>query len=480
MVVDNTVCRRITCPSSHSSHPVALCGEDADKPSRSVGRCERPAEMQESCEPADPRATHWNFATKPANLSRINSNTLHAVKMVGSGGFRIPNKIKRGEQHRKLKSIKENEKRDLRHKRRRQEDKNPEERAKRIAKNVPKTLDSKRTWDDADPDAGDGAFGASIDVLNPKRRKVEVEPPTVKKQAEDEEQDDDVDSMLGDSDDEKEKDDAEDEERDARAPSEAPSMATDVGLTPENLSARFPGLFNLADDYDPKVLITTSINSMLHDEAEMLTELFPNSKYVRRSAHAHAYKYSVREISKYAAARDFTHVVILNQALHKKVPSGLDIVFLPHGPMFHFSISNFVPGKKLPGHGNATSHFPELILNGFRTPLGVVAAHLFKSLFPQRPEIEGRQVITLHNQRDYIFFRRHRYVFRDKRATEKVIQDVDGKPMKGAEEIRAGLQELGPRFTMKLRRVDKGIQRASGQDWEWSAHAEKVRTRFNL
>jgi ribosome production factor 1 len=57
---------------------------------------------------------------------------------------------------------------------------------------------------------------------------------------------------------------------------------------------------------------------------------------------------------------------------------------------------------------------------------------------------------------------------------------VDGKPMKGAEEIRAGLQELGPRFTMKLRRVDKGIQRASGQDWEWSAHAEKVRTRFNL
>jgi ribosome production factor 1 len=109
-----------------------------------------------------------------------------------------------------------------------------------------------------------------------------------------------------------------------------------------------------------------------------------------------------------------------------------------------------------------------------------VAAHLFKSLWPARPEIEGRQVVTLHNQRDYIFFRRHRYVFRDKRATEKVIQDVDGKPMKGAEEIRAGLQELGPRFTMKLRRVDKGIQRASGQDWEWSAHAEKVRTRFNL
>jgi ribosome production factor 1 len=427
------------------------------------------------------RASNIDFATSTATFLQHTLDTPHSVKMVGSGAFRIQNKIKRGEQHRKVKSAKESERRDLRHKRRRQEDKNPEERARRIAKNVPKTLESKRTWDDVDPEA-DAAFGASIDVLNPKRRKVEEEASkpdeaAVKKQVE---EDDDVDSMLGDSDEEGEKDDAEDEEPAARAPSEAPSMATDVGLTPENLSARFPALFNLEEGYEPKVLITTSINSVLHDEAEMLTELFPNSKYVRRSAHAHAYKYSVREISKYAAARDYTHVVVLNQALHKKIPSGIDIVFLPIGPMFHFSISNFVPGKKLPGHGNATSHFPELILNGFRTPLGVVAAHLFKSLFPPRPEIEGRQVVTLHNQRDYIFFRRHRYVFRDKRATEKVIQDVDGKPMKGAEEIRAGLQELGPRFTMKLRRVDKGIQRASGQDWEWSAHAEKVRTRFNL
>jgi ribosome production factor 1 len=428
-------------------------------------------------------ASNIDFATSTATFVQHTLDTPHSVKMVGSGAFRIQNKIKRGEQHRKVKSAKESERRDLRHKRRRQEDKNPEERARRIAKNVPKTLESKRTWDDVDPEA-DAAFGASIDVLNPKRRKVEEEASkpdeaAVKKQVEGDD-DDEVDSMLGDSDEEGEKDDAEDEEPAARAPSEAPSMATDVGLTPENLSARFPALFNLEEGYEPKVLITTSINSVLHDEAEMLTELFPNSKYVRRSAHAHAYKYSVREISKYAAARDYTHVVVLNQALHKKIPSGIDIVFLPIGPMFHFSISNFVPGKKLPGHGNATSHFPELILNGFRTPLGVVAAHLFKSLFPPRPEIEGRQVVTLHNQRDYIFFRRHRYVFRDKRATEKVIQDVDGKPMKGAEEIRAGLQELGPRFTMKLRRVDKGIQRASGQDWEWSAHAEKVRTRFNL
>jgi len=34
-------------------------------------------------------------------------------------------------------------------------------------------------------------------------------------------------------------------------------------------------------------------------------------------------------------------------------------------------------------------------------------------LLPKQPEFKGRQVVTLHNQRDFIFFRRHRYVFKD-------------------------------------------------------------------
>lgn len=38
---------------------------------------------------------------------------------------------------------------------------------------------------------------------------------------------------------------------------------------------------------------------------------------------------------------------------------------------------------------------------------------------------------------------RHRYIFREKRETEKSVIDADGKEMKGAEGIRAGLQELG-------------------------------------
>jgi ribosome production factor 1 len=40
--------------------------------------------------------------------------------------------------------------------------------------------------------------------------------------------------------------------------------------------------------------------------------------------------------------------------------------------MFHFSVSNWIDGKKLPRHGNDTGHYPELILNNFKTPLGIL------------------------------------------------------------------------------------------------------------
>ncbi|KAF1822850.1 Brix-domain-containing protein [Dissoconium aciculare CBS 342.82] len=411
---------------------------------------------------------------------------------------KIANKQKRQSQYLKVKRQKENEKRDERFKRKRHEDKNPQLREQRRAQNVPATIDSKRTWDETESaDEDDGQLGRSVNILDPKRRKIERESTTELNVADEEEidesevqavgpidgeaEDDDRDSMLdSDSDDDDESDPSmKVHDPPDRLPSEAPSTATDLTVRPEVLKARFPGLFEPSDK-EPKVLVTTSINSTLHDEAQLLTTLFPNSVYIRRTAHFHSYKYSVREICQYASApeRGFTHVVVLNE--DEKRPKGIDIVPLPQGPMFHFSISNWIPGKRLPGHGNPTDHIPELILNGFRTPLGVVTAHLFKGLFPARPEILGRQVVTLHNQRDYIFLRRHRYVFRDKRQSEKSIQGTDGKPMKGVEDIRAGLQELGPRFTMKLRRVDKGIQRASGQEWEWKAHDEKVRTRFNL
>jgi ribosome production factor 1 len=391
--------------------------------------------------------------------------------------FKADNKFKRQDLHVKQKKARDSLRRDERFRRKREEDRDPELRRERLARNVPITIDKKRSWDEVE---GDG-LNVSVDVEQLKRRRIEAA-----EEAEDSTPDDDADSMLDsdESSDEEDKEDSLSAKRKQRAASNAPSTtSTNLDLTPDSLALKFPTLFSEDPPPIPKILITTSINSNLHAEAHLLCTLFPNSVYIPRSAHRYGHKFSLREISSFATNRSYTAVVVLKE--DQKKPTGLSIVHLPSGPTLHFSIANWVEGKKLPGHGNPTNHYPELILNNFRTPLGLLTARLFLTLFPPQPELQGRQVVTLHNQRDYIFVRRHRYVFRDKRATEKSIVGPDGKEVKGVEDIRAGLQELGPRFTLKLRRVDKGVGRAGSQgedglEWEWKAHMEKQRTRFNL
>ena len=401
--------------------------------------------------------------------------------------FKTSNKHKRQDLHIKQKKARESTRRDERFRRRREEDKDPRLREDRIKRNVPLTLDRKRVWDNVDRDTGDG-LGVSVDVERLKRQRLEENEVEAREFLEDDKSylSDDRDSMINSASEAEDEQDKKSQSRRGeprtsteRATSPVRSTtSTNLDLTPEALAARFPSLFSMEAPPTPKILITTSINSNLHNEARLLTTLFPHSIYIPRSAHRYGHKFSIKEIASFAMNRKYTAVIVLKE--DQKKPTGIDFVHLPDGPMFHFSISNWVEGKKLPGHGNPTNHLPELILNNFRTPLGLLTAHLFRTMFPPQPEFQGRQVVTLHNQRDYIFLRRHRYVFREKRATEKSVVGPDGKEVKGVEGIRAGLQELGPRFTMKLRRIDKGIQRVSGQEWEWKGNMEKQRTKFQL
>lgn len=416
----------------------------------------------------------------------------------GAADQKPANKLRRKFQHIKRKREKTEATLKRRYATKKEEAKNPKLKAERLRRNVPLTLDRKRVWDEADNDADETGLGLSVDVERIKRAKKEEED-ELNRPLEEGEDDSDapesdnesIDSMMvsSDEDSDEEKDDDDESGRGrkksslptaterATSPSQS-TRSTNLSLAPEALAEKFPSLFSAESDKPPKVLITTGLNSTLHDQADILTDLFPNSVYIRRAAHRHAHKFSIREISKFASNRNFTTLLVLNE--DQKKPCGLTMVHLPVGPTFHFTISNWIEGKRLPGHGKATDHWPELILNNFRTPLGMLTAHLFKKLFPPQPEFEGRQVVTLHNQRDYIFVRRHRYVFREKRETEKAVLDANGKELEGAEGIRTGLQELGPRFTLKLRRVDKGIQRASGQEWEWKGGMEKSRTKFQL
>lgn len=412
--------------------------------------------------------------------------------------YKFRNKVDRQALYLKQKKSRESTKRDERLRRKREEDKNPQLREERRKRNIPSTLERKRTWDDAIGDGEDG-IGVSVDVERIKRLREDsveklADDESLFEGIEDDNKDDatDEDSMLGNGSSDEDEAGSQGSTRRKRGPSHnkspprAPSpvastVSTKLDFTPEALIAKFPSLFSSESPPTPKVLITTSLNSTLHSQAQLLTSLFPNATYIPRSAHRYSHKFSVRDIAKFASNREYTVLMVVKE--DQKQPTGLTITHLPKGPSFYFSISGWVEGKKLPGHGNPTEHVPELILNNFQTPLGLLTAHLFRTLFPPQPELEGRQVVTLHNQRDYIFVRRHRYVFRDKRPTEKSVTSQDGKEIKGVEGIRAGLQELGPRFTLKLRRVDKGIGRAGSDgvvEWEWKGAMEKQRTKFQL
>ena len=92
---------------------------------------------------------------------------------------------------------------------------------------------------------------------------------------------------------------------------------------------------------------------------------------------------------------------------------------------------------------------------------------MFASLFPPLPEFSGRQAVTLHNQRDFIFFRRHRYIFR---------KDEAGVP------VKTDIQELGPRFTLKLKWLQKGtFDRKNGVfEWMHKPELDTSRTKFHL
>lgn len=203
----------------------------------------------------------------------------------------------------------------------------------------------------------------------------------------------------------------------------------------------------------PKVLITTNIGAKKASDkfAEMLQEIIPDSTYIQRKP-----QFTIKHMAQFCTNRDFTDLIILNE--DKKAINGITFIHLPDGPTFYFSVSSVVYPEKIPGHGKPTSHVPELVLNNFTTRLGTTVGRLFQALFPQQPDFKGRQVVTLHNQRDFIFFRRHRYMFRN--------------------EEKVGLQELGPQFTLRLKRLQKGIREEV--EWEHRPEMDKEKKKFYL
>ena len=107
---------------------------------------------------------------------------------------------------------------------------------------------------------------------------------------------------------------------------------------------------------------------------------------------------------------------------------------------------------------------------------------MIQSLFPQDPNFRGRRVVTFHNQRDFIFFRHHRYVFETKEKKD-ASKDKAGKGTNPPQEkVIARLQECGPRFTLKLVSLQHGTFDTKGGEYEWvhKPEMDTSRRRFFL
>lgn len=246
-----------------------------------------------------------------------------------------------------------------------------------------------------------------------------------------------------------------------------------------------------AGEKTPKIFITTRprpSRELFHFVGDLM-QMVPNAFFYPRRA------FEVKEICRQAQAGGFTHVCILSEK--SKVCNGLLVSHLPHGPTAFFKVTNVVPGERIAGHGQPTSHIPELILNNFHTRLGHRVGRFLGALFPHNPEFRGRQVVTFHNQRDFLFVRHHRYMFDEKKPKAGAGAAAAGGKKKGkgkgaaaagaakseAGTIRARLQELGPRFTLKLRWLQEGTFDTQFGEYEW-IHKRKeqdtTRRRFHL
>ena len=258
---------------------------------------------------------------------------------------------------------------------------------------------------------------------------------------------------------------------------------------------------HFANARPPHVLLTTGYNCskiMYRFLSEML-EVFPSATYYKRKG------YSLKKIIEYAKNRDFTDVVVFNE--DRKQINGMIVVHLPDGPTAFFRLSSLVLSTDIKGHGRATSHKPELVLNNFSTMLGHRVGRMFASLFCQDPNFKGRRVVAFHNQRDFIFFRHHRYIFEEKEKkadgnTVKVrlqgtlvLLEASGRddsphidstsPASFGTHAMSGytiqFAELGPRFTLRLEQLQKGTMDKGGEfEWLRKPGSETGKSKFAL
>lgn len=194
-----------------------------------------------------------------------------------------------------------------------------------------------------------------------------------------------------------------------------------------------------------------------------ISQVIPNIKLAAR------WHLPLKKIIPKAISHGFTALMVINE--DQKRANTVVISYLPHGPTVTFRLSNVRLRREMRGRRRnkdiEPDVLPHLITTRFTTRLGRRTERLIGALFPNEsratPEVHSRTVV-FHNQRDFIFFRHFRYQHR--------VTGSDDPHEPGKERI--AMNEVGPRFTLKLRSIQLGTFDTQYGDYEWVRKRSEV------
>jgi ribosome production factor 1 len=188
----------------------------------------------------------------------------------------------------------------------------------------------------------------------------------------------------------------------------------------------------------------------------------PNCQYFKRKT------YPLKKIATFAGDRGFSTMIVIQEK--DSEPDSMFVITLPEGPTAYYKISGLKLGSEMKHSVPCNSeHKPEVLVTSFKTRLGLRVGKQLESMFPSVGDDVGRRSVVFHNQRDFIFFRHYRYIFRNVTMIAD-DEDEDAAPLEREKDIfdpdrrdsdveegmipkppSCQLKEIGPRFTLRLR-----------------------------
>ncbi|ETB56540.1 hypothetical protein YYC_05391 [Plasmodium yoelii 17X] len=267
---------------------------------------------------------------------------------------------------------------------------------------------------------------------------------------------------------------------------------------------------NFDDEYffsgieNPQVLITTSRNpsAQLENFAKELKLLIPNSEKINRGS------YFIKDIISFARKNNITDVIIIHE--YKGIPRNLIICHLPFGPTLFCTIKDCkMRHEFLDQINNISTCNPHLIFHNFNSDLGKRIMNIFKYLFPpvkmrinKRKFLKNKKKIPISNNMEnqnlaniinhkeeeeeeegedssiQISIKNTEYYNLEKFENNRVLAFYNKNDIiyfrhynwETNEKNEIVLNEVGPRFSFLVYRINKEALDSLNEDYEYVYH----------